>query len=387
MARETAQSMAAARRATAPPRGSARTLRTRLAGVADLFAWPLRVSHYLELVNPLWSSHLLRARVERVCDETDDARTLILRPGRGWRSHRAGQFVAVTVTIDGTRHVRTYSISSAPEHDRTSECIAITVKGLPGGRVSNHLVRDLEPGAYVALGLAQGDFVLPEAMPVRPLFITAGSGITPVMSMLRSLEAGGALPDIVHLHYAPSAGDVIFADELARLARTHPRYRLHVVHTRTPGDEQSPRRHFSAEALDALCPDWRQRDCYACGPRGLLAALEAHWAQAGAAPRLHLERFQAILADAPADTTGGRVLFAKSGLDVVADGGTSLLRVAEANGLNPPHGCRMGICHSCTATLLSGCVRDVRDNRLTSESGTRVQICVSAAAGNCELEL
>jgi len=379
--------MAATERASAPPDGTARTLRTRLAGVADLFAWPLRVSHYLELVNPLWSSHLLRARVERVCDETHDARTLILRPGRGWRGHRAGQFVAVTVPIDGTRHVRTYSISSAPEHDRTSECIAITVKAVPGGRVSNHLARDLVPGAYVTLGVAQGEFVLPESRPVRPLFITAGSGVTPVMGMLRSLAARGALPDIVHIHYAPSARDVIFADELARLAQDHPRYRLHLVYTRGAGGEQSPSHHFSPQELDALCPDWQGRDGYACGPRGLLAALEEHWSGNGLARRLLVERFQAALADAPPDATGGRVRFAASGIEVDADGATCLLRVAEASGLNPAHGCRMGICHSCTATLVAGCVRDVRDNRLTSDPGTRVQICVSAAAGNCELEL
>src|SRR5689334_22709298 len=101
------------RGALPPPRG--RALGRGLAGLADLFAWPLRASHYLELMNPLWSTHAPCARVERVDDETADARTLTLRPGRGWRPHRAGQYVAVTVALGGARHVRTYSISSAPQ--------------------------------------------------------------------------------------------------------------------------------------------------------------------------------------------------------------------------------------------------------------------------------
>jgi len=377
---------AALRGATPPPRGG-RGLGRRLASVADLFAWPLRVSHYLELVNPLWSTHTLRARVERVREETADARTLTLRPGRGWRAHRAGQFVPVTVTLGGTRHVRTYSISSAPERTASDDCLTITVKAMPGGRVSDHLVRALEPGAYVALGLPQGDFVLPESAPVRPLFVTAGSGVTPVMSMLRSLAARDALRDVAHLHYAPRPQDVIFADELAQLARSHPGYCMHVLHTR-PGDTNAaPRRHFAAAMLDRFVPDWRRRDCYACGPQSLLAALEEHWSRAGLAHLMHVERFHAVLAQTPVDIAGGRVRFVGSGRDADADASTPLLRVAEAAGLNPPHGCRMGICHTCTATLVAGCVRDVRDNRLTSEPGTKVQICVSAAAGNCALEL
>lgn len=81
----------------------------------DMFAYPLRLSHYLELINPLWTKHTLQARVESVWDETKDSRTLTLRPGRGWRTHRAGQYVRVGVSIGGMRHTRTYSISSAPE--------------------------------------------------------------------------------------------------------------------------------------------------------------------------------------------------------------------------------------------------------------------------------
>ncbi len=358
---------------------------SRVTALMDMFAWPLRTSHYLELVNPLWTTHKLQARVVDVWDETANARTLTLRPGRDWRIHRAGQHVRLGVPIGGMHHTRTYSISSPPERD--DECITITVKAMAGGRASQHLVRNLRPGAYLPLGLPHGDFVLPDAVPVRPLFITAGSGITPIMSMLRSAAARGDLPSIVHLHYAPHPYDVIFGKELAELAEDHPRYRLALIYTRELGETRSAQRHFTADQLDGVCPDWHQRDTYACGPQALLAALDAHWRRAGIARRLHVERFHAPWAELPADVAGGRVRFAKSGFAIESDGRMNLLRVAEDAGLNPPHGCRMGICHSCDAQLVSGCVRDLRTGTVVNEPGETVQLCVNAAAGNVELDL
>lgn len=360
-----------------------------LTRVADAFAWPLRTSHYLELVNPLWTTHALQARVEKVWDETADARTITLRPGRNWRSHRPGQHVRIGVPIGGMHYTRTYSISSAPEHD--DELFTITVKAIAGGRMSHHLVRNIRPGDFLPIGVPQGDFYLPDANPVQPLFISAGSGITPIISMLRSLIAQERLPDVVHLHYAPHVYDVIFGNELRALAARHPRYRLHLVYTREPGaaanEELRGRHHFSAAQLDAVCPDWRERDVYACGPQGLLDALERHWQEAGLARQLHSERFRAQVAATPAEVTAGTVRFARSGIEAASDGVINLLRLAEDSGLNPAHGCRMGICHGCDATLKSGCVRDLRTNAMLNEADQVVQICVCAAAGDAVLDL
>lgn len=362
-----------------------RSLFDRITAVTDLFAWPLRTSHYLELVNPLWTTHALQARVEKVWDETKDARTLTLRPGLNWRGHRPGQHLRVGVPIGGMHYTRTYSISSPPE--REDGCITVTVKAINGGRMSHHLVRAIKPGAYLPLGLPQGDFYLPDAQPVKPLFITAGSGITPVMSMLRSLIAQERLPDAVHLHYAPHTYDVIFGNELREMAARHPRYKLHLAFTREPGENESRKRHFNLQQLQEVAPDWREREVYGCGPQGLLDALETHWQDADLSRHLHVERFRAPLAKLPDGVTGGRVRFSKSDVGAEADGVTPLLRVAEDAGLNPPHGCRMGICHTCPATLLAGCVRDLRTGVIHNEAGQKVLICISAAAGDCELEI
>lgn len=358
---------------------------SRLAAVVDAFAFPLRASHYVELVNPLWTTHKLQARVEQVWDETKDARTLTLKPGAIWRGHRAGQHIRLGVPVEGVHHTRTYTISSPPE--RADGRFTITVKAIADGRISHHLVRQIKVGDYLPIGLPQGDFHLPDAQPVLPMFITAGSGITPAMSMLRSLIAQERLPDTVHIHYAPHDFDVIFGKELKKMAVEQPRYSLHPIYTHEYGEDKQTKGYFNEEQLNRLCPDWREREVYACGPPGLIAALESHFEQAGRGLHLHIERFLADFAEIPADAVGGQVRFAQSDVAVMADAETPLLRVAEDAGMNPPHGCRMGICHTCNTTLVSGCVRDLRTGKVLNVKGSIVQTCVCAAAGDCELDL
>lgn len=354
-----------------------------MATVTDYFAWPLRTSHYLELVNPLWTTHKLQARVEKVWDETKDSRTLTLRPGLNWRGHRAGQHVRLGIPAGGKHYTRTYTISSPPE--REDGCFTITVKAIDEGTISHHIVRNIKVGDYLPIGLPQGDFYLPDAQPVLPLFITAGSGITPAASMLRSLISQGRLPDTHHIHYAPHEFDVVLGKDLNEMVQQHSRYHLHLIYTRekkAPGEA-----HFSEQQMNALCPDWKERDIYACGPPSLLAAIEKCFEAAGRSRHLHIERFRASFTEIPTDAVGGRVRFARSGVDADGDIKTPLLRVAEEAGMNPPHGCRMGICHTCNTTLVSGCVRDLRTGKLLSEAGSIVQTCICAAAGDCELDL
>ena len=218
--------------------------------------------------------------------------------------------------------------------------------------------------------------MLPDEMPEKIAFVTAGSGITPVMSMLRALAARGELGDVAHVHYA--RGEVILGDELRALAERHRGYRLTIIDTR-----EDPRR-FSATRLAERVPDWRERETWACGPQGLLDSITRCF---GGSPLLHVERFTAALAPCPANETGGQVRFASSRTERRSDGRTPLLRIAEDAGVPAPHGCRMGICHTCDATLLSGCVRDLRTGETITEPGARIQVCVCAAAGDVELAL
>jgi len=204
-----------------------------------------------------------------------------------------------------------------------------------------------------------------------------------VMGMLRSLAAGPGIGDAVLVHHAPAADQVIFAAELGELEARFPG--LRVVTVLTGAGAPPPELELTAERLGALCPDWRDRDAWACGPAPLLDAAERSWG--ALADRLRTERFRPASFVEGEPGVGGTVRFARSDLDASADARTPLLEVAEAAGLAPAHSCRMGICHTCTTRLVSGCVRDLRDGRITRDEGDLVQICVSAAAGDVELDL
>ncbi|MET9497028.1 ferredoxin reductase [Streptomyces sp. NPDC006552] len=331
---------------------------------------PLLPSDYLDLVSPLRAGADLRGRIEAVRPETGDAATVVIRPGRGWRGHRAGQYVRIGVDVDGVRLWRAYSVTSPA--DRRDGRVTITVKAIPDGKVSNYLVRRAEPGTLIHLDQATGDFVLPRTKPAKVLYLTAGSGITPVMGMLRDTE----FDDVVMVHSAPRPQDVIFRKDLHGLVAAG---KLHLteVHTDTDGPLDLAR-------LDELVPDWAERETWACGPAGLLDAVEEHWSEYGVHERLHTERFRPTVVVAG---EGGEVTFSATGKTVDADGATPLLDVGEEAGVLMPSGCRMGICFGCVTPLKTGAVRDLRTGEITeAEPGVLIQTCVSAAAGPCDIE-
>ncbi|MGW1138379.1 ferredoxin reductase [Streptomyces zhihengii] len=331
---------------------------------------PLLPSDYLDLVSPLRAGADLRGRIEAVRPETGDAATIVIRPGRGWRGHTAGQYVRVGVDVDGVRLWRAYSVTS-PTHRRDGR-FTITVKAIRDGKVSNHLVRRAKPGTLIQLDQATGDFVLPRAKPAKVLYLTAGSGITPVMGMLRDSE----FDDAVMVHCAPQPHDVIFREELHGLVAAG-KLRLTEVHTATDG-------MLDVARLGELVPDWAERETWACGPAGLLDAAEEHWSGHGVQERLHTERFRPGVVVAGA---GGEVTFSATGKSVDADGATPLLDVGEEAGVLMPSGCRMGICFGCVTPLKAGAVRDLRTGEITeAEPGVLIQTCVSAAAGPCDIE-
>jgi ferredoxin-NADP reductase len=351
------------------------TVRRRLLHAAAWLTTPLLPDDYLGLVNPLWSRRELRGRVEDVRPETASTASLTIRPGIGWTGHRAGQHVRVGVDIEGVRHWRPFSLSSSPH--RTDGCLTITVKATPDGLVSPYLVRHATPGTIVRLTPAEGDFVLPEPLPDRLLFLTAGSGITPVAAMLRSLAAAQRMPDAVLVLCAPAPEDVIFGPYLRTLATRWKSLRLYERHTRAGG------RLTMAQVRD-ICPDWRERHAWVCGPAGMLDDAERHWRRSGAGDRLRVERFQSARVSGGA---GGRVRFVASGRLSDADGSTPLLTVGENAGVLMPSGCRMGICHSCVTRLRSGRVRDLRTGREHGDEGELIQTCISAAAGPVEIDV
>jgi ferredoxin-NADP reductase len=373
---------AAVRTGAARQGGLRRALGERLHRVAEAALTPLEPGDVLDMFHPLRRGTDLRARIVRVHAETADAATIELKPGKDWAGHIPGQYVRVGIDVDGRRHWRAYSLTHGPRRDRH---ISITVKAVPGGVVSSYLVHQAEAGTLVHLEQAAGEFVLDHTHR-KLLFVTAGSGITPVIGMLRNLfpvtDSGvlglGKGLDIAVVHLAPSEPQTIFRRNLQQLhdsgaIQLIPRY--DDVHGR-----------FDVATLAELVPDLAERTTYACGPHGLLDALEAHHDAQGL--RLFTEQFRVSTVIAG---EGGTISIA--GQQVEADGATPILDAAEEAGVLMPSGCRMGICMTCVLPLTEGAVRDLRNGELTVATpgetpvgGLLIQTCISAAAGACTIE-
>lgn len=370
-------------------------LRDRVIKFAERVTTPLVPTDYLDIFDPLRFSAELRGRIVAIHPETRDAATLVIKPGRTWRTHTPGQYIRIGVDVDGVRQWRAYSLTSRIDVGRAGAkrpgtggcdgCIAITVKAIPGGVVSNHLVRRAAVGTIVQLDQASGDFTLGDLTPPKILFITAGSGITPVVGMLRNLThiSDGTDrregTDVVVVHSAPTAEDVIFGAELRMLAGQG-RIRLVEKHTDTDGI-------LDVNRLGDIVGDFAERQTWACGPAGLLDALGQRFADEGISERLHTERFRSTVI---ATGDGGTVTFARTGTVVDAAGAQSLLDAGESAGVLMPSGCRMGICFGCVAPLRHGAVRDLRTGEVTTATAgdnIQIQTCVSAAAGACDIDL
>ncbi|HEX7739105.1 MAG TPA: ferredoxin reductase [Marmoricola sp.] len=373
-------SLTETRPAAAPPL----RMRHRITRVVEAATTPLLPADYLDLFAPLRSGADLRARIVAVHPETADAATILLKPGADWAGHVPGQYVRIGIDVDGVRQWRAYSLTHGPRGDGL---ISITVKAVPDGVVSNHLVHHCPVGTLVHLEQAAGEFVL-GAAPAKLLFVTAGSGITPVIGMLRNLfpvtDEGVLLRstyDITVVHVAPSKPDSIFIDHLEQLDAAG------AIHLIDRYDDVHG--VLDVEELPALVPDLAERTTYACGPGGLLDALAAHHEAHGLT--LFTEQFRPSFVSVG---EGGTVLFSDSDVTVEADGATPLLEAGEAAGVLMPSGCRMGVCFGCVVPLREGAVRDLRSGDITTaiagetgDEGVPIQTCISAAAGPCRIDL
>jgi ferredoxin-NADP reductase len=343
--------------------------------LVDLLTGPHGVDRYTELVTPTWTSGEARAKVVDVRRTTPRSVTLTLAPNDAFTERyraRAGQFVNVTVEIDGRMHSRCYS----PANVEGSAEIELTIGVHDGGLVSSYLYERARRGMVVGLDGVAGDFVLPERLPRRILFIAGGSGITPVMSMLRTLVARGHVDDkgceIAFVHYARTPEEACYREELAAMRG------VRVLHGFTRSGSGDLEGRFGAEHLAAAmeAPD----AVFVCGPDALVEAV------AGLCENVFTESFVPPVFAPPANPTGGRVAFADSKVEV-EDDGRSLLEQAEAAGLKPQNGCRMGICHTCTRRKTSGTVRNLVTGAVSTTPDEDVQICVSVPVGDVDIAL
>jgi stearoyl-CoA 9-desaturase NADPH oxidoreductase len=362
------------------PRRLRRVLRSR---VVDLATTPHGVDHYLKLVNPLWSLGATRALLVERRRETADVTTLVLDPGPDWGPHEAGQHVRIQVDIDGRRRTRYFTVSSSPR--RRDGLITLTVKANDDAFVSRFLQTHARPGLVLEISEPRGEFVLPDPLPGHLLLISGGSGITPVMSMLRTLLADGYAGRITFLHYARTSADRIFGDELDRIAERQANVTVRTVYSDEDGPPDTLCGYLEEGHLEQVAPDWREVPAYVCGPPPMLEAAEAIWEAAENLDRFHTERFTLSAPTADEDAQGC-VQLADSGLELENDGRPLLVQAEEA-GLEPEYGCRMGICKTCTTRKVTGVTQSLTTGEVSRDDDQDIQICVSVALGDVELEL
>jgi ferredoxin-NADP reductase len=326
-------------------------------------------------VNPMWSLTEPRARVVRVVDEAPGVKSLWLKPNARFGEFRPGQHVLLDLVIDGARHARCFSLSSAP---RSDGLLRLTIKRKDNGPVSN-AAHVLHAGIVVRLSKAQGGFA-PRADGGKLLLLGAGSGVTPMMSVLQGIANDGSPRDVVLLQCGSSHADMLFADELRDLSLRMPQLRVHLHATDVHGRPD-------AETIARLVPDWTERETMLCGPDGFMRVVETMYAGAGLGARLQSESFGRRAAPIDPGASTHAVAYGNTEQMFTVLAGQSLLEGAESAGLATRFGCRRGICRTCQCVKRSGTVTNMLTGQVSGPGEELIQLCISTPQSAVELAL
>ena len=357
--------------------------RSRLRRIASPFVAPPVFDFWAQRLHPTWSWERPLARVVDHAPASSNAVTLTLKPNRHWAGAQAGQHVNLTADIDGVRITRSYSLDAPVARDGR---ISVTVKGVDGGRMSAHLLQAARRGEVFDIGSAFGDLVLPAKVEGAWAFLAAGSGVTPLMALVRQLAGQGMPVPVTLVYWARTRAELCFVEELRALAARYPAFDVRFVLTReaaTAADEATGR--IDAALLDALVPDLATRQVYACGPGGFVATTTG--LVEGRVPLLRTEAFTPPPRPQTDDSGTVEVRLARSGRALQLPRGVALLEALEAEGVKPKSGCRMGICNTCACGKSAGATRDLRTGTASTESASALKLCISSAVSDLVLDL
>lgn len=311
-----------------------------------------------------------------------DAVTLLFKPNRHWAGHRAGQHVNLGVDIDGVRITRSYSLTAPP---RADGLLPVTVKAIEGGKVSRHLCQGARIGDIVELGQAFGGMTLPPVPQGTYLMLAAGSGITPMIALVRELSAKEMPADATLLYWVRTREEACFLPELRALAAAQPRFRFRLLVTReaaAAADEAEGR--IDDALLAEHAGDVATSQVLACGPGGFVEA--ARHLLAAQATSFQAEAFTpppvTVVDEGEVD-----IRLQRSGRTLRVPRGDSLLVALEQHGLKPPSGCRMGICNTCACGKSAGSTRHLPSGDLSHEPTQALKLCIHSAATDLELDL
>ena len=323
-------------------------------------------------VHPLWTLRRPLARLLARHQASADAVTLELQPNRHFRGMQAGQHINLGVELDGRLTTRSYS-PAALENGR----LAVTVKRIAGGKLSQYLCEHAAVGEVFALGQAFGEMLLPAVLPPKLVMLAAGSGITPLRALLRQLDVQGMPGPVDLVYWARQREQLCFVDEFKAIAGRHPAFRLHLAVT---GEGAARVGSYALGSLGDLAP----AHVLACGPGGFvdaarsrLQARVAHFdSEAFSAPQL-----------AEVEQGSVQIQLLRTGRTLSVPRGVALLPALEAAGIQPASGCRMGICNTCVCGKTSGITRHTLTGEYISEPSVPLKLCVSSASTDLTLEL
>lgn len=337
----------------------------------------------LKHINPLLSVNAIKARVEEIKTETPDTKTIYLRPNLNWKGHRAGQHITLTAEVNGTLLKRVFTLSSAPHE----ELLSITVKKQEKGKVTPFLHEKLKKGDILEISAPAGEFTVPAIIPAKLLFIAGGSGITPVYSILKSLAYNNYRGEIQLLYYSRSKENCIFFNELQELAKEILNLNVYFLFTEEK-EVGYLSGEFSRKSLSVLVPDYENYSTYLCGPSGLMESVRSTWKEKNITEKLIYENFKPLqLSSAKSKTGLKKINLTKSGKSVEVKGEKPLLIELEEQGINHPSGCRMGICFTCSCNKKDGIAENLLNGKFTSEGEDTIQLCISSAETDLDLEI
>lgn len=355
--------------------------RNRLKRLVQPLIVPQVFDFWASKVNPTWSWERPMARITGRKAESADTVTLWLQPNRHWAGFQPGQHLNISAQIDGVRVTRSYSLTNASVIDSR---LAITVKGIEGGKLSRHLCKSARVGDVLEIGQAFGEMTLSASPQGNWLFLAAGSGITPLISMTRALAAQGMPVPLTLVYWARTRHELCFADELKELAAKYANFSVHFVLTRETDTGAEASGRLSEALIETLVDDLSSRQVFACGPGGFVDT--ARELLSSTAKSFHAEAFSPP-PRVIEDSGSVQVTLAASGRTLTLPRGKSLLTALEAEGFKPASGCRMGICNTCACGKSSGVTRHLHTGELGHDPVSALKLCISSASTDLVLDL
>lgn len=335
-----------------------------------------------------------------VVPETPDTATFTFRaPSGAWFNYQPGQFITLDLPVPGGNVQRTYTISSSPSRPLS---ISVTVKAQAGSIGTRWMLDHLRPGMRIRGYGPAGIFSFVRHEASKYLFISAGSGITPMMSMTTWAWDSGEMPDIVFVHAARSPSEIIFRQRLEGMADRVPglQLRFTIEGTDPFRNWHGYQGRLNQIMLGLMAPDYLEREVFCCGPEPFMQAVRDMLVALGFdMDRYHQESFGAPVKDEadvpelddviPDEDATAEIVFATSGVTAKCHETDTVLAVAKASGLNIPSGCTFGLCGTCKIRKTKGEVHMVHNGGISDEDIEEGYIlaCCSHPIGNVEVEV